>query len=103
MAKAKKKVQQEVVKPEEDIVASMAEGFRDKLLKIVQGGVKELVIDLMGVEMVDSVGIGVLVATHNSVSKAGGKMSVTNVSEDIYKLFKTMRLDQHFEVSPVAG
>lgn len=103
MAKAKKKAQQDVVKPEEDIVASMAEGFRDKLLKIVQGGVKELVIDLMGVEMVDSVGIGVLVATYNSVSKAGGKMSVTNVSEDICKLFKTMRLDQHFEVSPVAG
>ena len=69
----------------------------------MEEGVKKLVVDLNGVEMVDSVGIGVLVAAHNSISKNGGHMSLSNVSQDIYNLFKTMRLDQHFEVIPVAG
>lgn len=88
------------MKPGKDIVASMAEDLRKDLLKEVAAGVKTLTIDLGGVEMVDSVGIGVLVATHNSLSKSGGSMTVSNVSTDLCKLFRTMRLDQHFTVTP---
>ena len=64
-------------------------------------GNKELVIDLAKVKTVDSVGLGLLIAAHNSLSGAGGKLTVTNASEDIYFLLKTMRLDQHFEVKAV--
>lgn len=98
MARAKKKATSKVVKPGKDIVASMADGFRKKLLKVVQGGIKEVVVDLKGVEMIDSVGVGVLIATHNSMSNAGGALRLRNASKDICRLFKTMRLDQHFEV-----
>ena len=102
MAKAKKATKK-TMKPGKDIVASMADDFRKDLLKEVNNGVKRLVVDMSGVEMVDSVGIGILVATHNSMTKSGGSMAVSNVSQAIYSLFRTMRLDQHFEVTPVAG
>lgn len=94
---------QTIVKPGQNIVANMAEIFRNELRSLVEEGPKELVIDLDGVEMVDSVGIGVVIATHNSVSKYGGKITVINVSKNIYALFKTMRLDQHFNVTMVEG
>jgi anti-anti-sigma factor len=94
---------EKVIKPGRDIVASMAADFRQDLLKEVESGVKRLVVDLNDVQMVDSVGIGVLVAAHNSLSKTGGQMAVSNVSQDIFNLFKVMRLDQHFEVIPAAG
>jgi anti-anti-sigma factor len=94
---------EKTLKPGRDIVASMADELRKNLLKEVNDGIKKLTIDLDGVEMVDSVGIGVLVATHNSLSKSGGTMAVSNVSADLCKLFRTMRLDQHFEVMPAAG
>ena len=94
------KSDEKVIKPGRDIVASMAADFRQDLLKEVESGVKRLVVDLDDVEMVDSVGIGVLVAAHNSLSKNGGQMAVSNVSQDIFNLFKVMRLDQHFEVIP---
>jgi anti-anti-sigma factor len=97
------KPDEKVVKPGGDIVASIAADFRQDLLKEVKSGVKRLVVDLNDVEMVDSVGIGVLVAAHNSLSKNGGQMTVSNVSQDIFNLFKIMRLDQHFEVIPAAG
>jgi anti-anti-sigma factor len=100
MAGAKKKTEHKVVKPGKDIVASMADGFRKRLLKVVKGGAKDLVIDLKGVEMIDSVGIGVIIATHNSMSSSGGTLRLTNLSQDIYGLFKTMRLDEHFDVQP---
>ena len=100
MAKTKKATKK-TMKPGKDIVASMADEFRKKLLKAVDQGIKSLTIDLTGVEMIDSVGLGVLIAAHNSLKEAEGSLSVKNVSEDIYKLLKTMRLDQHFEVSAV--
>ena len=87
-----------VVKPGKDVVASMANEFRSQLHGLVQESPNELVIDLDGVEMVDSVGIGVIIATHNSLNKVGGALRVTNVASDIYTLFSTMRLDHHFTI-----
>ena len=92
-----------VVQPGADIVASMADDFKSNLLQMVKKGIPELIIDFTGVEIVDSVGLGVVIATHNSLSNSGGKLKVINVSNDIYQLFKTMRLDQHFEVQQAAA
>ena len=89
---------QTIVKPGQDVMASMAEGFRNELRSLVEESPKELVVDFDGVEMVDSVGIGVLIATHNSLESAGGKLKIKNVSNNILRIFKTMRLDQHFEI-----
>lgn len=98
MAGTKRKVTKKTIKPGSDIIASMAEDFKKRLMKMVKQGIKDLTIDLKGVEMVDSVGLGVLIATHNSLEDVGGKLMIKNVSKDIYKLIKTMRLDQHIEV-----
>jgi anti-anti-sigma factor len=103
MGKNPENAEAKIIKPGKDIVASMAGDFRQDLLKQIDGGAKRLVVDMNDVEMVDSVGIGVLVAAHNSLTKNGGSMAVLNVSKDIYSLFRTMRLDQHFEVTPASG
>lgn len=89
---------QVTVKPGRDVVASMANEFRAELNSQIQESPSELIIDLSGVEMVDSVGIGVIIATHNSLDQKGGKLKVVNIAEDIYGLFSTMRLDRHFTV-----
>ena len=98
MSEIQKRGNETIVKPSGDMVASMAQEFRNELRSLVEEGAKELVIDLGGVEMMDSVGIGVLIASHNSLAKVGGKLTVTSVSNEVYGLFKTMRLDQHFDV-----
>ena len=95
----KRKSANNVIKPDRDIVASGAEDLKMKLLEMVKKGLKELIIDLSNVEVVDSVGLGVVISTHNSLNTAGGKLKVVNASEDIFRLFQTMRLDQHFKVS----
>ncbi len=87
-----------VVIPGQDVVASMANEFRSELQSIIQEAPQKIIIDLNGVEMVDSVGIGVMIATHNSLNKVGGELKVTNVAKDIFNLFSTMRLDRHFTV-----
>ena len=62
-------------------------------------GVREMVVDLSGVHMVDSSGIGLLISAHNSLCKVGGRLAVIHASDDILDLFKTLRMHQHFSVS----
>ena len=87
-----------VVKPDADVIATSVPDLRQILKEAVDAGTKELCIDLANAAMIDSLGLGLIIASHNSLSKAGGKLSVINVSRDVKDLFKKMRLDQHFTV-----
>ena len=87
------------VKPEGDVVASSADELRSELKRLVGEGVSELTLDMTGVEVVDSIGLGLLISAHNSLAKAGGKLNVVNVSQDIHELLRNMRLDRHFTVT----
>jgi anti-sigma B factor antagonist len=98
MSKVTKDEGRVVVKPEKDVVASMVNDFRSELQSLVKEQPAEMIIDMDGVNMVDSVGIGVIIATFNSLNKTGGTFTLTNVSKDIFSLFSTMRLDQHFSI-----
>lgn len=89
---------QTIVRPGIDVVASMAETFKGELLSAINDSQGEVVIDLVGVEMVDSVGIGVIIAAHNTLSQSDRKLKVINVTKDVYGLFTTMRLNRRFTV-----
>jgi anti-anti-sigma factor len=83
----------------QNVVAASVPDLRSKMRGAVEEGVRELVVDLLGVQMVDSTGIGLLISAHNSLRKVGGKLAVVHASKDILDLFRTMRIHQHFSVS----
>jgi anti-sigma B factor antagonist len=87
-----------IITPDKDVVASMAEEFSTELHALIQKMPEEITIDLTNVKIVDSIGIGVLIAAHNSLSRFEGKLIVVNAAPNIYRLFTTMRLDRHFAV-----
>jgi anti-sigma B factor antagonist len=82
-----------------DIVAASIPELRAKMREAVAEGVRELVLDLTDVHMVDSSGIGLLISAYNSLRKVGGKLSVIHASAEILELFQSMRMHQHFSVS----
>lgn len=89
-----------VVRPAgEDIVAASIPELRSKMRAVVDEGVRNLVIDLTDVRMVDSCGIGLLISAYNSLRKLGGSLAVVHASPEILQLFQTMRMHQHFSVS----
>lgn len=98
MSKIEKRDDETIIEPAQDLVQSMAQGFRQELLLLVKEGTRKLVIDLVNVNTIDSVGIGVLIAATNSLGKVDGKLSIVNASQDLCKVFKLMRLDQHFKL-----
>jgi anti-anti-sigma factor len=83
-----------------DLTAATAPRWRDSLVQLTKQDIRHLVIDLSTASIVDSSGIGLLLAAHNSIQRRGGQMEVIGASEDLVVLFRTMRLDKHF---PVAG
>lgn len=86
-------------KPEGDITASSAPLIRVDLKNLIAEGVRDLVIDMTNTRVIDSTGIGLLVATHNSLVRLNGKLAIKNVSQDLFELLKAFRLDKHFSVS----
>ncbi len=87
-----------VIKPDFDIVASVLQELRNTLRQAIKEGAKDVCVDMSHVMMIDSMGLGLLIAAHNSLNTVGGTFSVTNVSTDIHDLFRNMRLDKHFTV-----
>jgi len=88
-----------VVAPQTDIVSSMAASFRKELLDLIGEGGIELEIDLTGIRMIDSVGLGVFIALYNTLEKQGGRLLVSHAAENLYGLFKTMGLHRRFSVT----
>ncbi len=98
MSEITKEGKKVVVKPGTDIVASKVDQLKQELKQALDDGATEMAIDLCDVKMMDSMGIGLLIAAHNSLEKNGGKLELLNVSADILQLLKNMRLDKHFIV-----
>jgi anti-anti-sigma factor len=84
--------------PEEDIVASKAKGLKQELAAKLQEPGQGLTVDLGQVQMIDSTGLGVLIAAHNSLQQQGQSLRLINVSQDLLELMQTMRLDKHFQI-----
>jgi anti-anti-sigma factor len=87
------------IRPIKNIVSSSVPDMRTEIKALIDDGINDIVIDLGAVEIVDSMGIGLLICAHNSLIKTGGKIAVINASKDLIGLFKAMRLDQRFNIS----
>jgi len=88
-----------VVNPRGDILSSTVPQIQIALRDLVRSGVREMVFDMESASMIDSTGLGLLLAAFNSLTSVGGKFSVVHVSDEILDLFRTMRIHQHFSVS----
>jgi anti-anti-sigma factor len=92
-----------VVHPAGDVVAALVPELRTALRGALNQGARVMTIDFADVAMVDSTGLGLLISAHNSMSKAGGRLSVIHVSKEILELFHATRIHQHFSVSQHGG
>ena len=75
-----------------DLTAVLVPDLQTGLKQMLNGGTSEVVFDLAKTAMLDSSGIGLLIAAANSLARSGGKVRVTNVSPDILRLLQSMRL-----------
>jgi anti-anti-sigma factor len=81
------------------LTAELVPKLQPALKAALDGGLGEMVFDLAGVGMLDSSGMGLLIATSNSLSSRKGAIRVINASADILRLLQSMRLATRLNVS----
>ena len=65
-----------------------------KLERAIQAGYKKIVIDMSLVKTFTSAGIRVLLSTYKKLKSAGGKLQITNPSENIKNVIGMVALDE---------
>jgi anti-sigma B factor antagonist len=88
-----------------DIVGriALAEGsaqLRDAIRLLMEQGKKRIVLNLAGVDFIDSSGLGELVRTHATVRSHGGQLRLLNPSKHVHDLLKMTKLDRVLDIEP---
>ena len=88
-----------VIAPKSDIVGNATYELKKEFSHLLDSGELNVKLDLSSVSMIDSLGIGVLVATRNSIRQSDGEFSIVNLSEDLTQLFSNMRIIEFLNIN----
>lgn len=91
----------EVIRPEGDLDAKMAPGFRRRVMGLAPG--TRLVVDLAETAFIDSVGVGLLIGTTRSVTGNGGAVVLAAPRPSVAKVLRATGVDEVVLVAATAG
>ncbi len=72
--------------------------LREKMVNLIDDGQSNLVINLSGVDYIDSTGLGTLVGGLKRASEKGGAIQIICPNEQIYKVFSITGLVKVFKI-----
>jgi len=72
--------------------------LREVVMGLIENGKKRILLNLQGVEYVDSGGLGELVRTHTTLQKEGGQLKMVNVNPRVQELLRLTSLHKVFDV-----
>jgi anti-sigma B factor antagonist len=81
-----------------EVDVATAPSLRARLLDMISQGKLNLIVDLEGVEFLDSTGLGVLVSTVKRVRNDGGDLALICTSQPILKVFEITGLTTVFAI-----
>ena len=73
--------------------------LKDKVKNLISKSKHKIVFEMKNVKLINSVGIGILMACWTSLANVGGKLKMVNVCEKVKGLLEITELDQFFETS----
>jgi anti-sigma B factor antagonist len=86
------------VKGEIDVATSPA--LRDDLYAIIDGGAREVVVDLSELGFIDSSGLGVLVAALKHMRERDGQLVLAGLQQPALRVFEITDLTTLFTLEP---
>lgn len=75
-----------------------APSLKDALVEVIESGCANVVVDLEGVDFIDSSGLGVLVGALRRAKEASGSIRLVCTRESILKVFRITGLDKVFPI-----
>jgi anti-sigma B factor antagonist len=68
--------------------------------RLIEEGAKKVIVDLSGLENIDSAGIGVLVACNGLMEQGGGQMRVAGARGPVARAFDIVHMDRIAALDP---
>jgi anti-sigma B factor antagonist len=81
-----------------DIDMARSKAFQAALTEIINEKPDRVIVDLSGVDYMDSSGVASLVKLHTQTKKIGATMALAQVGKRVMSIFEIMRLNQLFKI-----
>jgi anti-sigma B factor antagonist len=88
----------QIVNVSGEIHVSTAPSFREQLTEVIESGGTALVLDLSGVEFIDSTGLSVLLNGLRLVGQRRGRLALVCTNPTVMRLFQITSLDETFDI-----
>ena len=72
-------------------------GCGRRIVHPLDQGQRSILVDLGDVPWINSTGLGILIAAHSTISKAGGTMKLSRVAKRVDSILMVTRLSMIFE------
>src|SRR5438552_18904390 len=86
-----------VVEGEVDVATAPA--LRDELYRLIEQGSREVVVDLSGMDFIDSTGLGVFVGALKRPREGGGRIELRGLTPSALEVFVTTGLRAAFTIA----
>jgi anti-anti-sigma factor len=80
--------------------ASSATEMREALHAAIDSGDGDLVVDVSGVDLVDAIGLGVLLGAHRRAALGGRRVVLRDASPRLVRVLRLARLHRVFALEP---
>jgi anti-sigma B factor antagonist len=72
--------------------------LRDAVRNLIAEGKKKIILNLVGVDYIDSSGVGELVSSFTTVRKAGGELKLLNLTQKVHDVLHVTKLYTVFDI-----
>lgn len=83
-----------------DIDMHTAPALRQQIADLVAAGNDRILVDMSGVDFLDSTGLGALLGGLKEIRSGDGRLALVGVNERVMKVFTITALDTVFEMYP---
>lgn len=88
--------QKAVFRPRGELILPECNPTRTKVMKALEEGALEIIMDLSDVTFIDSAGLGLLIGLRQTARQRGGDFVLAGVNEQVLPLFQMTRLNKIF-------
>ena len=72
--------------------------LRDAIRKLIEEGKKKIILNLAGVDYIDSSGVGELVSSFTAVRNSGGELKLLNLTQKVQDVLYVTKLATVFDI-----
>ena len=72
--------------------------FRSHIQRVLTGMPGACIVDLSGIDYLDSSGLGMLVYLKKEIQRQGGQLHLLNITDSIRSVFQLTKLDDFFGI-----